>query len=75
MIDVGKNKVFAVCKMFDNVQFFAHLHSKLEKSANTALTKIMKNSMGIKKLIFLLILNSLMPALKNAPKTLEGKKL
>ncbi len=33
MIDIGKKKLFTFCKMFDNVEFFSHLHLKFAKSA------------------------------------------
>jgi hypothetical protein len=35
MIDIGKKKLFNFCKMFENVQFFSHLHFKIAKSAIT----------------------------------------
>jgi hypothetical protein len=33
MIDIGKKQLFTFCKMFENVQFFSHLYSKIAKSA------------------------------------------
>jgi hypothetical protein len=33
MIDIGKKITFTFCKMFENVQFFSHLHFKIAKSA------------------------------------------
>jgi hypothetical protein len=62
MIDIGKKLLFTVCKIFENVQFFSHLHLKYGKSF------FLKNiNMGIKKTQnFMLLSNSLMPALKNA---------
>ncbi len=33
MMDIGKKKLFIFCKMFENVQFFSHLHLKFAKSA------------------------------------------
>ncbi len=56
--------------MFENVQFFSHLHLKYAKSAIMTQKKIfLKNIiMGIKKpQNFMLISNSLMPAFRNAP--------
>jgi hypothetical protein len=53
--------------MFENVQFFSHLHLKYEKSAiMTQKSFFLKNiNMGIKKTQnFMLILNSLMPLTK-----------
>jgi hypothetical protein len=50
--------------MFENVQFFSHLHFKIAKSAVMTPKKIfLKNiNMGIKKTQnFMLISNSLMP--------------
>ncbi len=55
--------------MFENVQFFSHLHLKYAKSAIMTPKKFfLKNSnMGIKKTQnFMLISNSLMPAFRNA---------
>jgi hypothetical protein len=73
MIDIGKKITFTFCKMFENVQFFSHLHLKYAKSAHmTQKIFFLKNIiMGIKKTLiknFMLISNSLMPTLKNAPK-------
>ncbi len=56
--------------MFENVQFFSHLHLKYAKS--TIMTQkifFLKNIiMGIKKTQnFMLISNSLMPVFRNAP--------
>jgi len=56
--------------MFENVQFFSHLHLKYAKSAiMTQKIFFLKNiNMGIKKTQnFMLISNSLMPAFRNAP--------
>ncbi len=56
--------------MFENVQFFSHLHLKYAKSAiMTQKIFFLKNTnMGIKKTQnFMLISNSLMPAFRNAP--------
>ena len=56
--------------MFENVQFFSHLHLKYAKSAiMTQKIFFLKNIiMGIQKTQnFMLILNSLMPAFRNAP--------
>ncbi len=56
--------------MFENVQFFSHLHFKNPKSAiMTQKFFFLKNiNMGIKKTQnFMLISNSLMPAFRNAP--------
>ncbi len=56
--------------MFENVQFFSHLHLKYSKSAiMTQKIFFVKNiNMGIKKTQnFMLISNSLMPAFRNAP--------
>ncbi len=56
--------------MFENVQFFSHLHFKIAKSAiMTQKIFFLKNIiMGIKKTQnFMLISNSLMPAVRNAP--------
>ncbi len=56
--------------MFENVQFFSHLHLKYAKSAiMTQKNFFLKNIiMGIKKTQnFMLISNSLMPAFRNAP--------
>jgi hypothetical protein len=33
MVDNGKKKLFTFCKMFENVEFFSHLHFKYAKSA------------------------------------------
>ena len=33
MIDIGKKLLFNFYKMFENVQFFSHLHLKYAKSA------------------------------------------
>jgi hypothetical protein len=57
--------------MFENVQFFSHLHFKIAKSAiMTPKNFSLKNiNMGIKKTQnFMLISNSLMPIKTNAPK-------
>jgi hypothetical protein len=50
MIDIGKKKLFTFCKMFENVQFFSHLHLKHAKSAIMTQTFFfLKNiNMGIK---------------------------
>jgi hypothetical protein len=56
--------------MFENVQFFSHLHFKIAKSAiMTQKIFSLKNiNMGIKKTQnFMLISNLLMPAFRNAP--------
>jgi hypothetical protein len=56
--------------MFENVQFFSHLHFKIAKSAvMTQKNFFLKNiNMGIKKTQnFMLISNLLMPAFRNAP--------
>jgi hypothetical protein len=56
--------------MFENVQFFSHLHFKIAKSAIMTQKKIfLKNiKLGIKKTqSFMLISNSLMPAFRNSP--------
>jgi len=56
--------------MFENVQFFSHLHFKNPRSAiMTQKFIFFKNiNMGIKKTHnFMLISNSLMPAFRNAP--------
>jgi hypothetical protein len=56
--------------MFENAQFFSHLHIKYAKSAIMTPKKFfLKNiNMGIKKTQnFMLISNSLMPAFKIAP--------
>ncbi len=56
--------------MFENVQFFSHLHFKIAKSAiMTKKNFFLKNiNMGIKKTQnFMLISNLLMPAFRNAP--------
>ncbi len=56
--------------MFENVQFFSHLHFKIAKSAIMTQKFIFLNiiMMGIKNMQnFMLISNSLMPALWNAP--------
>jgi len=56
--------------MFENVQFFSHLHFKIAKSAIMTQKKFfLKNiNMGIKKTQnFMLISNLLMPAFTNAP--------
>jgi hypothetical protein len=57
--------------MFENVQFFSHLHYKIAKSAIMTQKKFfLKNiNMGIKKTLnFMLISNMLVPAFRNAPK-------
>ncbi len=62
--------------MFENVQFFSHLHFKIAKSAiMTPNFFFLKNiNMGIKNTQnFMLISNSLMPTSTNAPKKLEPK--
>jgi hypothetical protein len=67
---LAKKSLFTFCKMFENVQFFSHLHLKYAKSAimtpkNFFLQNII---MGIKKTQnFMLISNLLMPAFRNAP--------
>ncbi len=56
--------------MFENVQFFSHLHLKIAKSAiMTPKIFFLKNiNMGIKKTQnFMPISNFLMPAFRNAP--------
>ncbi len=56
--------------MFENVQFFSHLHLKYANSAiMTPKIFFLKNiNMGIKKTQnFMLISNSLIPAFRNAP--------
>jgi hypothetical protein len=56
--------------MFENVQFFSHLHFEIAKSAiMTKKNFFLKNiNMGIKKTQnFMLISNLLMPAFRNAP--------
>jgi hypothetical protein len=56
--------------MFENVQFFSHLHLKYAKSAiMTQKIFFLKNiKMGTKKTQnFMLISNSLVPAFRNAP--------
>ncbi len=56
--------------MFEDVQFFSHLHFKIAKSAITTQKFIFLKiiNMGIKKTQnFMLISNSLMPAFRNAP--------
>jgi hypothetical protein len=61
---------YTFCKMFENVQFFSHLHFKNAKSAiMTQKNFFLKNiNMGIKKTQnFMLISNSLMPAFRNVP--------
>jgi hypothetical protein len=63
--------------MFENVQFFSHLHFKIAKSAiMTQKHFFLKNiNMGIKKTQnFMLISNLLMPAFRNAPKKVKSKK-
>ncbi len=57
--------------MFENVQFFSHMHFKIAKSAIMTQKKffLQNINMGIKNTQnFMLISNSLMPTLKNAPK-------
>jgi hypothetical protein len=56
--------------MFENVQFFSHLHFKIAKSAIMTKKIFLKNiNMGIKKTHnFMLISNMLVPAFTNAPK-------
>ncbi len=57
--------------MFENVQFFSHLHWKDAKSAIMTQKNVFLNNiiMGIKKTQnFMLISNSLMPTKTNAPK-------
>jgi hypothetical protein len=51
MIDIGKKQLFTFCKMFENVQFFSHLHLKYAKSAiMTQKIFFLKNiNMSIKK--------------------------
>ncbi len=56
--------------MFENVQFFSHLHLKYAKSAimTQKIFLVININMGIKKTQnFMLIPNSLMPAFRNAP--------
>ncbi len=56
--------------MFENVQFFSHLHFNIAKSANmTQKNFFLKNiNMGIQKTQnFMLISNMLVPAFRNAP--------
>jgi hypothetical protein len=56
--------------MFENVQFFSHLHFKIAKSAimNQKFFFLKNINMGIKKTQnFMLISNSLMSAFRNAP--------
>jgi hypothetical protein len=70
MIDIGKEKLFTFCKMFENVQFFSHLHFKNPKSA--IMTQnfffLEKYQYGYQKTQnFMLISNLLMPAFRNAP--------
>ncbi len=63
--------------MFENVQFFSHLHLKYTKSAiMTPKNFFLKNiNMGIKKAPnFMLISNSLMPAFRNAPNKSQKQK-
>jgi hypothetical protein len=54
MIDIGKKLLFTFCKMFENVQFFSHLHFKIAKSAIMTQKKFsLKNvNMGIKNAEF-----------------------
>ncbi len=54
MIDIGKKITFYFCKMFENVQFFSHLHLKYAKSAiMTQKIFFLKNiNMGIKNAEF-----------------------
>jgi hypothetical protein len=51
MIDIVKKITFYFCKMFENVQFFSHLHLKYAKSAiMTQKKSFLKNTnVGIKK--------------------------
>jgi hypothetical protein len=51
MIDNGKKLLLNFCKMFENVQFFSHLHLKYAKSAiMTQNNFFLKNiNVGIKK--------------------------
>ncbi len=70
MIDIGKKITFYFLQMFENVQFFTHLHLKCAKNAiMTQKNLFLKNIItGIKKTQnFMLISNSLMPAPRNAP--------
>jgi hypothetical protein len=70
MIDIGKKLLFTFCKMFENVQFFSHLHLKYAKSAFMTQQNFFleKYQYGYKKTQnFMLISNSLMPAFKNVP--------
>jgi hypothetical protein len=70
-IDIGKKITFYFQQMFQNVQFFSHLHLKYAKSDIITQKKFsLKNIiMGIKKTQnFMLISNSLMPTETNAPK-------
>ncbi len=56
--------------MFENVQFFSHLHFKIAKSAimTQKIFSVKNINMGIKKMQnFMLISNLLMPAFRNAP--------
>jgi hypothetical protein len=64
MIDIGKKITLTFCKMFENVQF---LHLKYGRSAIMTPKIIEKYQYGFQKTQnFMLISNSLMPALKNA---------
>ncbi len=53
MIDIGKKITFYFLQMFENVQFFSHMHLKYAKSAIMTQKKFfLKNiNMGIKKII------------------------
>jgi hypothetical protein len=64
MIDIGKKITFYFLQMFENVQFFSHLHFKIAKSAIMTPTIFFLKSiiMGIKNTQnFMLISNSLIP--------------
>jgi hypothetical protein len=66
-VDIGK-KILFFCKMFENVQFFSHLHLKYRKSAIISYdpTNFFKYQYGYQKTQnFMLISNSLMPAFKS----------
>jgi len=51
MIDIGKKQLFTLCKMFENVQFYTHLHFKIAKCAimNQKIFFLKNINMGIKK--------------------------
>ncbi len=47
---IGKNLVFTVCKMSENVLFFEHMHSKFAKNAQLTDQKfVLTNSLWVSK--------------------------